>query len=99
MFKATQKSIALATMEESMIRLQRSVAVERDGRVVAEQRAEQERLARDIASLFQDAAVRQALLNGGLEPQGTGAATLAARVRSETQTFGNIIRERGIKLE
>ena len=49
MFKATQKSIALATMEESMIRLQRSVAVERDGRVVAEQRAEQERLARERA--------------------------------------------------
>jgi tripartite-type tricarboxylate transporter receptor subunit TctC len=62
-------------------------------------RAAQERLSRDIASLFQDAAVRQALLNGGWEPQGTGAATLAARVRSETQTFGNIIRERGIKLE
>ena len=51
MFKATQKSIALATMEESMIRLQRSVAVERDGRVVAEQRAEQERLARERAEL------------------------------------------------
>ena len=49
MFKATQKSIALATMEESMIRLQRSVAVERDGRVVAEARAEQERLARERA--------------------------------------------------
>lgn len=49
MFKATQKSIALATMEESMIRLQRSVAVERDGRVVAENMAEQERLARERA--------------------------------------------------
>ena len=49
MFKATQKSIALATMEESMIRLQRSVAVERDGRVVAETMAEKERLARERA--------------------------------------------------
>jgi hypothetical protein len=49
MFKATQKSVALATMEESMIRLQRSVAVERDGRVVAETMAEQERLARERA--------------------------------------------------
>ena len=49
MFKATQKSIALATMEESMIRLQKAIAVERDGRVVAEAEAEVQRSAREKA--------------------------------------------------
>ena len=49
MFKATQKSIALATMEESLIRLQHAVSVERDGRVVAETQAEKERKLRERA--------------------------------------------------
>ena len=41
MIKATEKSIALATIEESMLRLQKLVLVERDGRRVAEVEAEE----------------------------------------------------------
>ena len=47
MIKATEKSIAMATMEESMIRLQKAVTIERDGRRVAEVKAEEERRARE----------------------------------------------------
>lgn len=49
MIKATEKSIAMATMEESMIRLQKAVTIERDGRRVAEVKAEEERRARERA--------------------------------------------------
>ena len=47
MIKATEKSIAMATMEESMIRLQKAVTIERDGRRVAEVKAEEGRRARE----------------------------------------------------
>jgi tripartite-type tricarboxylate transporter receptor subunit TctC len=59
----------------------------------------QERLARDIATLFKDAELRKALLAGGWEPQGTSAEGLAARVRDEAKLLGDIIVARGIKLE
>jgi tripartite-type tricarboxylate transporter receptor subunit TctC len=66
---------------------------------VALSKPAQERLARDIATLFKDAEVRKALLAGGWEPQGSGAESLAARVRDEAKLLGDIIVARGIKLE
>jgi tripartite-type tricarboxylate transporter receptor subunit TctC len=59
----------------------------------------QERLARDIAAIYKDADVRNRLLTGGWEPQGSTAEGLATRVASEARLLGEIITTRGIKLE
>jgi tripartite-type tricarboxylate transporter receptor subunit TctC len=59
----------------------------------------QERLARDIATIYKDAELRNRLLAGGWEPQGSSADGLAARVGSEAKLLGDIINTRGIKLE
>jgi tripartite-type tricarboxylate transporter receptor subunit TctC len=62
-------------------------------------KAAQERLARDVSAALRDAEVRQRLLAGGWDPQGTSAEGLAARVRDEAKILGDIITSRGIKLE
>jgi tripartite-type tricarboxylate transporter receptor subunit TctC len=59
----------------------------------------QERLARDIAAIYKDTELRNRLLAGGWDPQGTSADGLAARVASEARLLGDIITARGIKLE
>jgi tripartite-type tricarboxylate transporter receptor subunit TctC len=59
----------------------------------------QERLARDIAAAFKEADLRNKLLAGGWEPQGTTAEGLTTRVGSEAKLLGDIITARGIKLE
>lgn len=62
-------------------------------------KAAQERLAKDVPAVLRDAEVRQRLLIGGWEPQGSSAEGLAARVKDEAKTLGDIITARGIKLE
>jgi tripartite-type tricarboxylate transporter receptor subunit TctC len=62
-------------------------------------KAAQERIARDVPALLKDPDTRQRLLAAGWEPQGSGGAALAARVRDETRVFAEIIQVRGIKLE
>ena len=51
----------------------------------------QERLAHDVSALLKDPDVRQRWLAGGWDPVGSSGAVLAARVRDETQLFGDII--------
>ena len=62
-------------------------------------KAAQERIARDIATVYKDADLRGKLLTGGWEPQGSSPEGLAARVQSEATLLGDIITARGIKLE
>ena len=62
-------------------------------------KAAQERLAHDVPALLKDADVRQRMLAAGWDPVGSSGAVLAARVRDETQLFGDIITTRSIKLE
>jgi len=62
-------------------------------------RAAQERIAREVPALLKEAELRQRLLAGGWDPQGSSGAALAARVRDETRIFAGIIQARGIRLE
>jgi tripartite-type tricarboxylate transporter receptor subunit TctC len=62
-------------------------------------KAAQERLARDVAAAYKEAELRNKLLAGGWEPQGTSAEGLSTRVQSEAKLLGDIITTRGIKLE
>jgi len=62
-------------------------------------KAAQERIARDVPVLLKDSDTRQRLLTAGWDPQGSGGATLAARVRDETRVFAEIIQARGIRLD
>jgi tripartite-type tricarboxylate transporter receptor subunit TctC len=58
-----------------------------------------DRLARDVPAAVRDADTRQRLFTGGWDAQGSSAEVLAARVRDEARTLGDIITARGIKLE
>jgi len=62
-------------------------------------RAAQERIGREVPALLKEAELRQRLLAGGWDPQGSSGAALAARVRDETRIFAGIIQARGIRLE
>lgn len=62
-------------------------------------RAAQDRIAREVPALLKEAELRQRLLAGGWDPQGSSGAALAARVRDETRIFAGIIQARGIRLE
>jgi tripartite-type tricarboxylate transporter receptor subunit TctC len=58
-----------------------------------------ERLAKDVPAMLKDAEVRQKMLAGGWDPQGSSSEGLAARVKDEARLLGEIITTRGIKLE
>ena len=58
-----------------------------------------ERLARDVPAAVREPDTKQRLFTGGWDAQGSSSEVLAARVRDEARTLGDIISSRGIKLE
>lgn len=57
------------------------------------------RLAAEVPAALRDAQVRQRLFNQGWNAVGTSPEGLLGRMRSEAALMGNIIAERGIKIE
>lgn len=62
-------------------------------------KAAQERLAREMPKIMQNADVRRQLFNQGWQAVGTSSDGLKTRIQQESATMADIIRKRGIKIE
>ena len=58
-----------------------------------------ERVGAEIAKMMQEPAMRQKLLDNGVEPQGMRGAEFVAFIKSERQRYGKVAAERGIRFE
>ena len=62
-------------------------------------RAMVDRIRNDVVAVLQKPEVREKLLDMGVEPVGTTPEELAADIKAETNTWGDIIRAAGVKAE
>lgn len=58
-----------------------------------------DRIGAEIAKMMQEPAMRQRLLDNGVEPQGSRGAEFAAFLKAERQLYGKVAAERGIRFE